>query len=233
MASALINQSKACSKCGEVKDLNQFYAQRGKSDGRRADCADCSRARRRKYYSANRDIERERHKGWLARNADYPREWMLANQCEIKWKAAERYRANKDRYNENTRRWRAENVDRARAISREAYYKQRNSANFRVAHAVRANVWRALRTRKGGKPTFELLGYTLADLVAHLELQFTKGMDWSNYGQWHIDHIIPLSSFDYQGTDCPGFRAAWALTNLRPMWGRENLSKGAKVLTLL
>lgn len=52
-------------------------------------------------------------------------------------------------------------------------------------------------------------------------------------GEWHIDHIIPKSSFDYQTPDDDAFKAAWALTNLRPLWSSENLRKKAKRLHLI
>jgi hypothetical protein len=58
-------------------------------------------------------------------------------------------------------------------------------------------------------------------------------MSWDNVGKWHIDHIIPLSSFRFTSMDDPEFRAAWALSNLRPMWATENILKGARRLTLL
>lgn len=58
-------------------------------------------------------------------------------------------------------------------------------------------------------------------------------MTWDNFGDWHIDHILPLSSFNYSTPDEPDFKSAWALTNLRPIWAKENLEKGAKRLTLL
>ena len=78
-----------------------------------------------------------------------------------------------------------------------------------------------------------MLGYPLSELVAHLERQFTKGMTWDAFrnGGIHIDHIIPLSSFDL--TDEAEWKAAWALTNLRPLWARDNLTKHAKVIHLV
>jgi hypothetical protein len=40
------------------------------------------------------------------------------------------------------------------------------------------------------------LGYTPDELKTHLESLFTEGMTWGNYGDWHIDHIKPVSRFD-------------------------------------
>lgn len=88
---------------------------------------------------------------------------------------------------------------------------------------------------RGGKsPKAEaMLGYPLSELVAHLERQFTKGMTWDAFrnGGIHIDHIIPLSSFDL--TDEAEWKAAWALTNLRPLWATENIRKSNRVLHLV
>jgi len=74
----------------------------------------------------------------------------------------------------------------------------------------------------------EQLGYSLDDLRRHIERQFTPGMDWDRFAkaEIHIDHIVPLSSFDLSDPD--EVRAAFALTNLRPLWATDNLSKGAR-----
>lgn len=91
-----------------------------------------------------------------------------------------------------------------------------------------ANVNNSLREGKGGRSWERLLGFTLADLMAHLEAQFLPGMTWDNRGEWHIDHIRPLCSFSFQTPDDPQFREAWALTNLQPLWAADNLRKGGR-----
>jgi hypothetical protein len=113
-------------------------------------------------------------------------------------------------------------------------YNRRRSEKpaHRINNAVRCRIWASLNGAKKDR-TFALLGYSLSELVRHLERQFANGMNWDNYGEWHVDHILPLSSFEYKTHDCPEFRAAWALTNLRPMWATDNLKKGAKRFTLL
>lgn len=84
-----------------------------------------------------------------------------------------------------------------------------------------------------GAKKFILLGYSKGELMRHLEKQFLKDMGWHNMGQWHIDHIIPLSSFNYSSVSDPEFKRAWALTNLRPLWAAENRAKSDKRLSLL
>lgn len=92
---------------------------------------------------------------------------------------------------------------------------------------------KSLRGRKGGRKWQELVGYTVEQLVAHLERQFLPGMTWSNRDKWHIDHIVPLASFEFTSPEDDGFKAAWALTNLRPLWSGANVRKGGKRQHLL
>lgn len=84
----------------------------------------------------------------------------------------------------------------------------------------------ALATGGRSRAIERKLGYSIADLAAHLQRQFAPGMNWPVFltGRIHIDHVLPLSSFDL--TDPAELRAAWALSNLRPMWAEANLAKG-------
>ena len=53
---------------------------------------------------------------------------------------------------------------------------------------------------------------------------FTDGMSWDNWGEWHIDHIKPVSSFD---KNTP-ISLVNSLDNLQPLWAKDNLSKSNK-----
>jgi hypothetical protein len=74
--------------------------------------------------------------------------------------------------------------------------------------------------------TFEIVGLTPVELKVYLENKFEYGMTWENYGVWHIDHLIPLSSVNEESK----IYDLCYYTNLQPMWGNENLSKGKKIL---
>lgn len=118
----------------------------------------------------------------------------------------------------------------ARAPSRPAGVKEIDAARAPslLRKRVKASINKCLRGKGGGAHWLSVLGYSLADLRAHLEAQFVDGMSWENMGAWHIDHIRPLSSFKITGPDCPEFKAAWALSNLQPLWALDNMRKGAK-----
>lgn len=144
-------------------------------------------------------------------------------------------RANRERKAQTDRLWRERNPDRYRAGMRAQSRKRRLSPEYRISCRVGSSLRQSLKSHRGAKGgrTFEIIGYSPQELIAHLERQFLKGMSWDNMGEWHIDHIIPLSSFKITGPDDPELKRAWALANLRPLWAQDNLRKSSKVTHLL
>lgn len=108
---------------------------------------------------------------------------------------------------------------------------QRNKQMRGRCGFVSANINQAIKGRLSWDRFKRIVGYEMSELKQHLERQFTKGMSWDNYGEWHIDHIIPKSSFDPDNPE--EIKACWALPNLRPLWAKQNISKGAKRVFLL
>ena len=70
-----------------------------------------------------------------------------------------------------------------------------------------------------------MLGVDWEVCKAHIERQFTKGMNWSNYGEFHIDHIIPLASAKTEQE----LKKLCHYSNLQPLWAVDNLIKSAKI----
>jgi hypothetical protein len=102
------------------------------------------------------------------------------------------------------------------------------SPSYRINDTLKVQIRQSLRGEKRGRSWESLVGYTLADLIAHLQSKLLPGMTLNNHGEWHIDHIRPLCSFQFQTPDDPQFREAWALTNLQPLWAVDNLKKGGR-----
>lgn len=117
----------------------------------------------------------------------------------------------------------------SRHDQRNAHRKARRVADpiFRVSESMRARFAAAFKGRVKPGSTFALFGYTTEDLIAHLTPMLRDGMTWANYGTvWEIDHKRPVASFDLSSPD--QVRECWALSNLQPMLGPENRTKGAK-----
>ena len=115
-----------------------------------------------------------------------------------------------------------------RAKAAEYQRNRRTLPEVRISHRISVGMSRCLRNGKNGYTWESMVGYSRQELMTHLERQFRKGMSWSNMGDWHIDHILPLASFSFETTNDADFKAAWALSNLMPVWARLNQSKGSK-----
>lgn len=211
--------TKYCSRCDRTKPTTDFNKDRSQQDGLGRNCRDCRKDYGRRWFK-NRGKEQRRESGF------YTCPQRAAYQAEY-------YRNNRERCDQQKRRWLADNIDKHRASTREAMRRRRATAKGRLENNVSRAVHRALKGRKNGEPSFALLGFNVEVLMAHLERQFQRGMTWENYGKWHVDHIRPLASFTYSEPSDPDFKRAWALTNLRPLWATENISKGAHVSLLI
>ncbi len=100
---------------------------------------------------------------------------------------------------------------------------------LRLKFATRNAVSRTLFHKQKHSNTFNVLGYSVKELKIHLEEQFTKGMSWENYGKWHIDHIVPVSFFEFDSTRDVEFKMCWRLENLQPLWAKDNIRKSNKL----
>lgn len=109
--------------------------------------------------------------------------------------------------------------------------KRKNDPVYVMQHRLSANLRSAFATnriKKNGK-TFDLLGYSVTDLCDHIEKCFIKGMNWDNRDQWHIDHIVPISSAKNE----EDLISLNQLSNLRPIWSKDNIKKADKRTHLL
>lgn len=134
------------------------------------------------------------------------------------------------------RRWYIKN--RQETIDRAAKWKYENKDKVYEGHK------RYISTPEGKSTTFMrqcirrclnnktdrthiLLGYTKEELVIHLNKLMVDGMSWRNYGEWHIDHIIPVRWFIRAGVNDP--KVINKLSNLRPLWAIDNLKRNRKL----
>ena len=99
---------------------------------------------------------------------------------------------------------------------------------FRLKVTMRTRLYEILTRYQYSKrgSVFKYLGCDINTLKAHLESQFKENMSWDNYGEWHVDHIIPLASAKNEDE----LIALCHYTNLQPLWAIDNLKKSDKIL---
>lgn len=90
----------------------------------------------------------------------------------------------------------------------------------RLKDNLRRRLEKARKEHKRHLKAHELLGCTFNYFKKHIEKQFTEGMNWDNYGEWHIDHIKPCMTFDF--SKLKNHKLCFNFKNLRPLWADDN-----------
>lgn len=60
--------TKQCTKCGEVKCLADFFADKRRRDGKRSVCKNCSAVSNRNYYSDNKERVKASVRSYYVKN---------------------------------------------------------------------------------------------------------------------------------------------------------------------
>lgn len=105
--------------------------------------------------------------------------------------------------------------------------KRKTNIQYKLGCMLRSRLRSALKNNQKVGSAVKDLGCSISELKEYLENKFKEGMTWNNQGEWHIDHIKPLSSFDL--TDRKQLLEACHYTNLQPLWATENLQKANKL----
>ena len=115
-----------------------------------------------------------------------------------------------------------------RKIYRKKYQikRRKTDTRFKIAGNLRNRVYNAIKRNTKSLSTMLLIGCEMDYLLFHLQSQFTKGMNWDNYGKWHIDHIKPCCKFDLSKESEQ--KKCFNYKNLQPLWAEDNLAKSAK-----
>jgi hypothetical protein len=228
--------ARRASKWKKCKECDKVFC--GRTAHQKTCSDECKEIRRRKKqagYQANYILT---EKGQIARKKDkkWKADWwknLSKEERQIQYAKQAAHIVNRT----------PEQKEKAREYMRNYMNKRRKEDPlFALRGNMSAGINSALRVVNStkSKSTFDLLDFTVEELKAHLELQFTDGMTWDNKGgkpyshpnwenEWHIDHIIPVSAWNFESDSCPEFKMCWALGNLRPMWAKDNMRKGNKI----
>ena len=161
------------------------------------------------------------------------KKWRDGNKDYLSDKHKKWYSENKDRWNEYIKEYREKNVEKIKKIKRD-YERNRKASDplYKLISNFRTAIYQVLKESnvEKNKHYFDILQYTPESLIKHLESQFDNNMNWDNYGEWHVDHKLPITSFNIEEMGDDEFMRCWSLENLQPMWGTDNIRKSNKII---
>ena len=239
---------KICSKCKIEKKLTEFVKNKGNLDGLCGRCKTCVKQWRidnserlkeydKKYRLINSESRKESIKNWRLNNKEHIKEYDKINKPLYYKKNSEKLKLYASKYNVKNKEkisiynqnYAIENKDKINEYKKEwMRNKFKTDYLFKLKHGIRRLIYMSLKrsgTKKNSK-TFNILGCTVSEFKIHLEKQFTKGMNWKNQGEWHLDHIYPVGL----AKDEDELIRLNHYTNFQPLWAIDNLKKGNKII---
>jgi len=185
---------KTCTKCNTLLPIKCFPVYKGKS---KSICRTCLNTSSKQWRLSNKEQIKS-----------YNKQYRSSNQTVIKEQRKQYRKNNRSKINEYEQ------------------IKLQTDITFKLAKRLRNRLNDIVRQNFKYKRSKlkEYLGCSLSDLKIHIESLFQVGMTWDNYGEWHIDHIKPLSSANTE-------EELYSLnhyTNLQPLWAIDNIKKSNK-----
>jgi hypothetical protein len=187
---------KSCRKCNETKELGSFPNHKKAKDGKGSWCKPCVSKNTQTYISKGRDLHHEKMKRWRENNPQYFNKWLELNQG---------YHTT---YYHDVLKY-----DKLKMLK----------------HNIRVLIGGSFKRGVNGLfrkdlLTEDILGCSIEFFTQYLQSQFTEGMTLENHGEWHIDHIKPISLAKSEDE----IYLLCHYTNFQPLWALDNLKKKNK-----
>jgi len=208
---------KICSVCNISKSLDNFHIDKNCKNGVKGQCKDCKSAYSKRHNAIlgvskrNKELKKVYHRN----NSEKERQYRLDHKEHIRNLLKNYYIANKEYLNKKN--------------SKNAVNRMKHDIDFKLRTRLRTRLNNAIRDNLKTGSAIRDLGCSIEELKVHLESRFQPGMTWDNYGfyGWHIDHIVPLVSFDLSNRE--ELLKACNYNNLQPLWAEDNMRKSDKL----
>lgn len=187
----------------------------------------------KEYYHAHKNERAEYNRQYNLDNKDSlaakKKEYREQNSEHRKVKMREWYEKNKDYAKVQAKAYRDANKDKMREWSKQ-YRSERYKSDpvalltYRIRTLIFSKFYAGGFTKKSR--TFDILGCSYDDFLDYISASFKEGMSWDNYGEWHLDHKVPvgLAENEEQVIKLNHY------TNFQPLWKMDNLIKGSLLL---
>jgi len=190
---------KKCTKCGEVKSLDNFGRHKGHNDGKRSHCKLCIKNHNKEYYLQNKEQislqgykYRKENKGKIK---GFHEEYYKNNKDKIKNRSRKYYNGNKEKVLEYQKQYGKNNRNTINIWTRK-YKKSRKITDplYKLKFNIGTNIRTAL-TNKGytkNTKTFNILKCDYDFFMKWLNGLASNGYTYG-IGDLHLDHVVPIS----------------------------------------
>ena len=197
-------ETKICCYCKTEKRIGGFYKDKSRKDGISNKCKICANDKNRKYAIDNKE-----------KLDEYKKEYNKNHKEDMKQYNKEYYKNHKEDIIRNNNEYEKMKLD--------------TDPTFKLIKSLRRRTQLALKGNTKSEATKELLGIASDIFTKWIEFQFIDPeMSLNNYGSyWHLDHVIPISSFDL--SDKEQQRKAFNWINVQPLEASKNIQKSDKI----
>ena len=226
-------KSKVCRTCHKELEISSFHKHKFSKDGFNSQCKFCTTAYNRNFYKQGKCNIKAKVETKLCIkcnnikvNTDFKTNARskdnLMSICNDCWPKKQYTR---EQSRACSKRW----FDTHPEYRKEKWRRQGKKINRRIRNSINRRIRTALKKFNLNKSTFsvEYLGCSVEYLKIWLEYQFQDGMNWDNFGEWHIDHVNPCSAYDLSKEEEQYKCFNW--TNLQPLWAKDNIMKSDKI----
>jgi len=222
---------KTCAKCQEIKLISEFTRNSQNLDKHCNFCRTCDSQRRKKLRQDNLEEVKLKERQYYKENREMilttKKCWAKVNRNKINKVKQKHFIKHRKSVLEQKRRWREKNINRIREQERE---RRRHKIKLDPLYRCRVAIGKLITISIKGKgykkntKTEQILGCPIKEFKTYLADRFKPGMDWLNHGEWHIDHIKPVSLAETKEE----VLKLNHYSNFQPLWAEDNLRKGAK-----
>jgi len=227
---------KLCRKCHKEKDAGEFYKHKRMKDRLTSNCKECMREVNGAWMAKNKG----RRKAYVKKHYAEHKEEILSKQAKKRKENPEKTRARDRKYyhdnifrgRESVRKSRLRHLEERKEKERLRWHKRKSDPSYLTSRKISKRIHFTLKKVKANTSWTTMVPYSLKDLIKRLKRTMPDGYNWQDFleGRLHIDHIDPISAFNYEKPEDIDFQRCWALKNLRLLPAQANMMKGGKLL---
>lgn len=218
-----MDNSKACTKCGQIKPITDFRKDKRLKSGYGSQCKACKYEQTKAWVLNNYDRKLEINARWLAKNKDVKalstKKWAQRNSEYLAAKSKKYRLENKERLATSAIAWRKANKVRIAKANKE--WREKNLVTKKVTDA---NWWRnnpdKIKARNAARRARKKAASTYLVTSKDIKKIMSKPCFYCGHKSSHLDHVVPLIK-----------GGSHSIGNLVAACQFCNLSKGKKFLS--